>query len=82
MLVVCRKSLYGNYLVLAVFLKELFHLLSASSTNHNPMKDFEVQSPPEDSVSCIEFSPTTNLLVAGSWANDVSTVIIKHYFWN
>lgn len=41
----------------------------------NPMKDFEVVSPPEDSISALSFSPESipqNLLVAGSWDNCVS----------
>lgn len=40
----------------------------------NPMKDFEVTSPPDDSVSSLAFSPATlpqNYLVAGSWDNHV-----------
>lgn len=40
----------------------------------NPMKDFEVASPPDDTVSAMEFSPATisqNYLVAGSWDNSV-----------
>ncbi len=40
----------------------------------NPMKDFEVVSPPDDSVSCMAFSPGTipqNYLIAGSWDNNV-----------
>ncbi|KAI4466534.1 mrna export factor and bub3 [Holotrichia oblita] len=40
----------------------------------NPMKDFEVTSPPDDSVSCLAFSPSTipqNFLIAGSWDNNV-----------
>ena len=43
-------------------------------TNHNPMKDFEVMSPPDDSVSCLAFSPVSvqqNFLIAGSWDNHV-----------
>lgn len=47
---------------------------SNSTTNHNPMKDIEVTSPPDESVACMEFSPSTipgNFLVAGSWANDI-----------
>ncbi|XP_039270945.2 mRNA export factor RAE1-like [Styela clava] len=44
---------------------------TGTTGNHNPMKDFEVASPPEDSISCLEFSPTSNILVAGSWANDM-----------
>lgn len=38
---------------------------------HNPNKDFEVPSPPADSVSCLAFSPVANLLVAGAWDNQV-----------
>lgn len=40
-----------------------------------PVKDFEVASPPEDSVSSMEFSPATlqqNYLVSGSWDFSVS----------
>ncbi|KAG8231511.1 hypothetical protein J437_LFUL011549 [Ladona fulva] len=36
----------------------------------NPMRDFEVTSPPEDSVSSLAFSPASiaqNFLIAGSW---------------
>lgn len=48
---------------------------SFSTTNpSNPMKDFEVVSPPEDTVSCMEFSPEAiqqNFLIAGSWDNAV-----------
>jgi mRNA export factor len=43
-------------------------------SNHNPMKSFEVVSPPDDSVSCLKFSPGTlqqNFLIAGSWDNHV-----------
>nr|XP_009682285.1 PREDICTED: mRNA export factor isoform X1 [Struthio camelus australis] len=47
---------------------------STTADNHNPMKDIEVTSPPDDSISCLAFSPPTlpgNFLIAGSWANDV-----------
>lgn len=40
----------------------------------NPMKDFEVASPPDDTVSAMEFSPATlqqNFLIAGSWDSSV-----------
>lgn len=40
----------------------------------NPMKDFEVVSPPDDTVSAMEFSPATmqqNFLIAGSWDSSV-----------
>lgn len=32
---------------------------AVATTNHNPMKDVEVQSPPDDTVSKMEFSPST-----------------------
>lgn len=38
-------------------------------------QDVEVTSPPDDSISCLAFSPPTmpgNFLIGGSWANDVS----------
>lgn len=40
----------------------------------NPMKDIEVVSPPEDTVSAMEFSPIAlqqNFLLAGSWDSSV-----------
>ena len=30
-----------------------------TATTHNPMKDVEVQSPPDDTVSKMQFSPST-----------------------
>uniref|UniRef100_A0A8C6LEN4 Rae1 protein homolog n=1 Tax=Nothobranchius furzeri TaxID=105023 RepID=A0A8C6LEN4_NOTFU len=48
---------------------------STTTDTHNPMKDVEVTSPPDDSISCLAFSPPTmpgNFLIAGSWANDVN----------
>lgn len=42
----------------------------------NPNKDYEVASPPDDTVSALKFSPATmaqNFLVAGSWDSSVST---------
>ena len=40
----------------------------------NPMKDVEVTNPPDDSISCLRFSPpsvtTTSFLIAGSWDNN------------
>ena len=40
----------------------------------NPMKDLEVQAPPDDTVSAMKFSPKADFLIASSWANDVSIV--------
>lgn len=45
----------------------------------NPMKDFEVTSAPDDSISALAFSPATlpqNFLVAGSWDNNVSKHLV------
>ena len=50
---------------------------ASSTSNVNPMKDLEVQSPPDDSVSSLSFSPATLpalYLVAGSWDNNVSFI--------
>lgn len=47
---------------------------SSTPTSVNPMRDFEVISPPDDSVSCLAFSPAAipqNFLIAGSWDNNV-----------
>ncbi|KAF0307231.1 mRNA export factor [Amphibalanus amphitrite] len=47
---------------------------TAAASTANPMKDIEVVSPPDDSVSCLEFSPPAvpqTFLVAGSWDNNV-----------
>ncbi|ELU18740.1 hypothetical protein CAPTEDRAFT_20827 [Capitella teleta] len=44
------------------------------TANVNPMKDIEVASPPDDSVSSMAFSPgvcPSTFLVAGSWDNNV-----------
>lgn len=45
---------------------------TASATQANPNKDFEVTSPPSDSISGLVFSPPSlqqNFLVSGSWDN-------------
>jgi mRNA export factor len=43
----------------------------AQSQPHNPMKDFEVTQPPDDSISSVRFSPKANFLVATSWDNNI-----------
>jgi len=46
----------------------------ASTTTAGAQRDFEVASPPDDSISCLSFSPPTIpsiFLVAGSWDNNV-----------
>lgn len=42
------------------------------SNNPNPNKDIEIQSPPDDSISALRWSPNAMFLVAGSWNNTVS----------
>lgn len=47
---------------------------SATPATANPMRNFEVVSPPDDSISSLAFSPATipqNFLIAGSWDNSV-----------
>ena len=46
-------------------------------TSDNPMKDVEVQAPPDDTVSALKFSPKADFLIASSWANDVSSA--RHF---
>ncbi len=46
----------------------------AAGGTHNPMKDYEVQQPPADSISKVAFSPNANYLIASSWDNNVSAV--------
>jgi len=44
------------------------------TTNPVATPDFEVASPPDDSTSCLEFSPAALpqiFLIAGSWDNNV-----------
>lgn len=47
--------------------------MNTLSSNHNVMKDGEVVSPPDDSISALAFSPVLqqNYLVAGSWDNQI-----------
>lgn len=48
--------------------------LGANLGANNPNKDFEVTSPPEDSISGLAFSPAAlqqNFLVSGSWDNQI-----------
>lgn len=49
----------------------------------NPMKDFEVASPPDDTVSALKFSPATiqqNFLISGSWDSSVSIYLFIAIF--
>ncbi len=49
-------------------------LPQSQSLPHNPMKDWEVMSPPDDSISSLALSPPTlqqNYLIAGSWDNQI-----------
>lgn len=60
----------------------VFGATTAATTN--PMKDFEVASPPDDSISSLAFSPAClpqNFLIAGSWDNQVSIRIITEVFF-
>lgn len=49
--------------------------MGGTTANYNAMKDIEVSSPPDDSISCLEFSPKaimpSTFLISGSWDNNV-----------
>jgi mRNA export factor len=46
--------------------------LSLGATGgHNPNKDVEVNSPPDDGISSLAFSPKANYLIASSWDSKV-----------
>jgi len=51
-------------------------LSNNTNPNPNPNKSIEVNQPPTDSVSSLNFSPKSNLLVATSWDNQV-----LHFFF-
>jgi hypothetical protein len=47
---------------------------NTTATPQTGPRDFEVNSPPDDSISCMQFSPATVpqiFLIAGSWDNQV-----------
>lgn len=75
------NSLFGNS---GIGTSSLFPSTSNTSTpfgssvvqtgTHNPNKDIEVSSPPDDSISGLAFSPPAlqqNFLVSGSWDNQI-----------
>ena len=45
--------------------------MNAGAGSHNPNNDVEVQNAATDGISCVAWSPNSNLLVAGSWDNQV-----------
>jgi len=52
----------------------LFGSTATATQTHNPMKDIEVASAPDDTVSSLAFSPgslSAMYLTAGSWDNNV-----------
>ena len=44
---------------------------SSFAVSTNPNKDFEVTQPGDDTISSLQFSPKSNLLVASSWDNNI-----------
>ena len=59
----------------STFGTSVFGTGTTATSNINPMKDIEVTSSPDDSVSSLEFSPASlpaTFLVAGTWDNNVS----------
>lgn len=54
----------------------LFGGTNTLTSTSNPMKDFEVVQPPDDSIQALKFSPAANFLVSGSWDNMVYNFFI------
>ena len=58
----------------------VFNNQQQSSFNNAAKQNIEVASPPDDSVSSLEFSPSalpSTYLVAGSWDNNVRFIPIN-----
>lgn len=67
-----RLKMFGSLLPKAPI--PIFAGQSASTITVNPSNDFEVNAPPDDTVSAMRFSPATlpqTFLLAGSWDNSV-----------
>lgn len=61
----------------------LFGSTTTTIQSYNPMKDIEVTSPPDDTISSLAFSPgslAATYLTAGSWDNNVSNFCVS--WWN
>lgn len=54
--------------------------VNTTTNNYNPNKDFEVQQPPSDSISSLAWSPKANMLVSGSWDNEVRCWKVEQNF--
>ena len=71
------SSLFGQSSAFGGTATSGFGVSTAASTASpaNPMKDIEVNSAPDDSISCLRFSPPAlsqnTFLIAGSWDNNV-----------
>lgn len=48
------------------------NLQSGGNVNPNPNSDYQLDQPPEDSISKLAFAPNSNYLIASSWDNNVS----------
>jgi len=78
-----HKTFHSLQFCFSVALKVLNETMSnflSNNTNQNPNpnKSIEVNQPPTDSVSSLNFSPKSNLLVATSWDNQV----LHFFFFN
>ncbi|KAI9582315.1 hypothetical protein GQX74_015438 [Glossina fuscipes] len=57
-----------------IWLFNIFDLPSLGDMITNPMNDFDVVAPPDDTVSALAFSPITvprNFLIAASWDSTI-----------
>lgn len=48
---------------------------TSATTATADVKDVELVDPPNDSISCLDFSPTADYLAVGSWNNEVSKTL-------
>jgi hypothetical protein len=58
------------------------NIIMYGSSNHNPNRDIEVASPPNDCISQIVWSPRANFIAASSWDNSVSILIMYYTPWS
>ena len=48
-----------------------FGVAQPAAASHNPNNDVEIADAATDGISCVSWSPSSNLLVAGSWSNEI-----------
>lgn len=73
-----KKNFCYRKVLILIFAGNMFtstNTFGAAATQPNPNKDMEVPSPPDDTVTCLRFSPAqlpqSTYLIATSWDNHV-----------